>query len=259
VRQWLSDVFPNPEFGAVICVIDNLELLQTSEAAVALLEQLRDLLFTVPGIRCVLCGAAGITWSLAASMRLEGVLHNPQEIGGLTRALAAQILESRRRAFVVNEASYLPLMAADFEQLYEVLNRNLRAVLSSSDNFCMWVSDQPERPETDDQKHKAFADWFGEQCKEVYKGAEQSLTKRGWEVFDKAIEIGGTFAPNDYAKFGCNSTQALRPWVKNLEDVQLVKSWKDDKDQRRKSIVVTPRGRLAAHYRNVLRKTPGVR
>jgi hypothetical protein len=260
VLQWLSEVFPNNEFGAVICVIDNLELLQTSETARALLEQLRDPLFTVPGIRCVLCGATGITWSLASSMRLEGVLHNPLEILGLTSALAVQILESRSRAFVVNEqAAYLPITAADFEQLYEVLDRNLRAVLSYSDNFCMWASDQSERPETNEHKREAFGAWFTQQCTDVYRGAEQSLTKRGWEVFDKAIELGGVFAPNDYAKFGCNSMQALRPWVQNLEDVQLVKSWKDDKDQRRKSIVVTPRGRLAAHYRKALRTKPKTR
>ena len=63
VTQWLNDVFPTPEFGGVVCVIDNLELLQTSEMASALLEQLRDPLFTMNGLRCVLCGAAGITWS----------------------------------------------------------------------------------------------------------------------------------------------------------------------------------------------------
>ena len=255
VTQWLKDVFPTPEFGAVVCVIDNLELLQTSETARALLEQLRDPLFTIHGLRCVLCGASGITWSLASSMRLEGVLHNPLEIAGLTSALAPQILQSRRLAFTVNEApAYLPLNAADFEQMYEVLNRNLRAVLSHSDDFCLWVSDQRQRPESGEDKHRAFQLWFIEQCSKIHSAAEQSLTPRSWEVFDKAIELGGAFAPNDYAKFDCNSMSALRPWVKSLEDVQLVKSWKDDKDQRRKSIVVTPRGRLAAHYRK--RPTP---
>ena len=135
-----------------------------------------------------------------------------------------------------------------------MLNQNLRAVLNHADDFCMWVSDQGQQPNSDEDKHNVFEKWFTEQCQKVYKAADQNLTPRGWSVFDKAIELGGTFAPNDYTKFKCNSMTALRPWVKNLEDVQLVKSWKDDKDQRRKSIVVTPRGRLAAYYRKFLSK-----
>lgn len=257
VSQWLRDVFPAPEFGGIVCVIDNLELLQTSETASALLEQLRDPLFTIHGLRFVLCGAAGITWSLASSMRLEGVLHNPLEIGGLTSALAPEILTSRRQAFTSGEdEAYLPLLSSDFEHLYEVLNRNLRAVLSQSDEFCMWLSDQPTRPTTDEEKHQAFETWFKTQCRTVYEAADAVLTPRRWEIFDRAVALGGVFAPNDYPKFGCKSMPALRPILEALEEAQLVASSRDDRDKRRKSIVVTPKGRLAAEYRKTRPKSP---
>jgi len=257
VSQWLRDVFPTPEFGGIVCVIDNLELLQTSETASALLEQLRDPLFTIHGLRFVLCGAAGITWSLASSPRLEGILHNPLEIGGLTSALAPEILTSRRHAFTAGEdEAYLPLLSSDFERLYEVLNRNLRAVLSHSDEFCMWLSDQPAPPTNDEAKHQAFETWFKEQCRKVYKAADAVLTPRRWEIFDRAVALGGVFAPNDFQKFGCNSMPALRPILEALEEAQLLKSSRDDTDKRRKSIVVTPRGRLAAEYRKTHSKQP---
>jgi len=177
------------------------------------------------------------------------------EIGGLTSALAPAILQSRISAFNATESGpYLPLLPTDFEMLYEVLSRNLRAVLSHADEFCVWVSDHSPDPTTNESKHQVFETWFQEQCRKVHDAADGSLTPRRWEIFDRAVELGGVFAPNDYPKFGCKSMPALRPILEALEEAQLVKSSRDDRDKRRKSIVVTPRGRLAAEYRRTLKK-----
>lgn len=252
VFEWLDAVFPSTTNGGVICVIDNLELLQTSNAAKNLLEQLRDSLLTVPGIRCVLCGANGVTWSLASSMRLEGILHRPLEVAGIASAFAPEILESRQKAFSVDGSNgYLPIIPKDFELLYEILNRNLRALLHQVDEYCMWISDNVV-PKSDEEKHVAFEKWLSEQCESISSAAESSLTPRAWEIFDKAIELGGNFSPNEFAKFSCNSAPALRPHVKTLEDVNLLVSFRqDNQDQRRKSIFVTPRGRLVAYHRKL--------
>lgn len=253
VELWLKEVFPSPAFGAVVCVIDNLELLQRSETARKLLEQLRDPILTIPGLRFVLCGATGITWSLASSPRLEGILHSPQEVSGVPTPLAATILESRRKAFAIDEnATFLPVLANDFEKLYEILNKNLRALLHHVDDYCIWVSDRGQ-PQTDEQKHLAFLKWLGEQCRAIFDAANQNVTKRGWEIFDVAVSLGGAFSPNDYGKFGCASAQALRPFVKMLEEANLLQSWREDtQDKRRKSILVTARGLLVAHHRREL-------
>ena len=80
VTQWLESIFPDRATGGVVCVIDNLELLETSEMARRTIEALRDTLFTICGIRWVLCGAHGIIHSVVASPRLVGYLGEPVSI-----------------------------------------------------------------------------------------------------------------------------------------------------------------------------------
>lgn len=48
-------------------MLDNLELLQVAETTRRILEQLRDELFTTPGVRFVLCGANGMINSVVSS------------------------------------------------------------------------------------------------------------------------------------------------------------------------------------------------
>lgn len=251
IHEWLGAVFPTASNGGVICVIDNLELLQTSEAAKSLLEQLRDSLLTVPGLRCVLCGANGITWSLASSMRLEGILHRPLEVVGIQSSLAHEILSSRIAAYSVDEkGGYLPIVTTDFELLYEIQNKNLRALLSQIDDYCMWASDNA-LPQSEEEKRAVFQTWLRDQCENISAAAESSLTPRAWQLFDKVIAEGGNFSPNEFAKYDFNSGPAMRPYVKALEDVNLLISYREDnQDQRRKNILVTPRGRLVAFHRN---------
>jgi len=60
VRAELARCFPGPGAGAVVCIVDNLELLQTAGDARQTLEALRDRVFNLPGTRWVLCGSRGI-------------------------------------------------------------------------------------------------------------------------------------------------------------------------------------------------------
>jgi hypothetical protein len=250
LHEWLDAVFPSSSNGGVVCVIDNLELLQTSEAAKSLLEQLRDSLLTVHDLRCVLCGANGITWTLASSMRLEGILHRPLEVAGIQSSLAHEILRSRIAAYSVEEkGGYLPIFTTDFELLYELQNKNLRALLSQVDDYCMWASNSA-LPQSEEEKRATFQTWLREQCENISAAAESSVTARAWQLFDKVIAEGGSFSPNEFAKFNFNSGPALRPYVKVLEDANLLFSYREDnQDQRRKNILVTPRGRLVAFHR----------
>src|SRR5690606_32625496 len=80
VTRWLRECFPSRQSGGFICVIDNLELLETSQAARSLLESMRDSVLDLPGLRWVLCGARGIMRTAASSQRLEGRLAEPLEL-----------------------------------------------------------------------------------------------------------------------------------------------------------------------------------
>lgn len=244
IFRWLSELFPSPQDGGVICTIDNLELLQTSEVARKLLEQLRDELLTVPGLRWVLCGALGIVLGTASSPRLEGFLHTPIEIKGVDEALANEILSSRIKAFAFDgKQPYLPLLPQDFENLYDILNKNLRSVLGRTDSYCQWVADQ-DLPKDDNQKHALFHEWLTVESENAHRSVISQLRPRAWEVFKHAVALDGVFSPSDYEDFGFNSIPAMRPHVKDLEDSGLLVSTQDEGDKRRKTVQLTPKGWL---------------
>lgn len=251
VLTWLEQVFPTADSGGIICTIDNLELLQSSETARALLEQLRDELFNVPGLRWVLCGALGIVYGVVASPRLEGYLHKPIEVSGIDDQYAPEILTSRISTYALNPDSYyLPLRAEDFARLYDLLKGNLRSVLSYADDYCQHVADGDVEPTTDEDKSSAFAAWLNGQCRDAYEAVRQELRPKALEVFHNAARAGGVFAPSDFEAFGFNSIPAFRPHIRDLEAVGLVVSTQDDGDKRRKTIQVTPKGWLVeAHQK----------
>jgi len=249
VKNILSQVFPDESSGAVICVIDNLELLQTSEAARDLLEALRDELFNVQGLRWVLCGALGIVKGVTSSPRLDGMMFDPIDVRKIPDESVGEIYSSRVRAFSVGDVSYLPLLVEDFSRLYGILYGNIRALLGHTDEFCQFVSENGLRPENEEDKRTAFQNWLAEKCRSAHEAARSTLGPRAWEVFNGAVELNGLFAPSDFEIFGFNSSQAFRPHVKDLEDAGLVVSTKDEGDRRRKTIQVTPKGWLVNHHK----------
>lgn len=252
VKNILSQAFPHEASGGVVCVIDNLELLQTSEAARDLLEALRDELFNVQGLRWVLCGALGIVKGVTSSPRLDGMMFEPIDVKKIPDESVGEILASRIRAFRKEDESYLPLIAEDFSRLYRVLSGNIRALLGHTDEFCQFVSEQGLHPESDLQKRETFQKWLKEKCQSAHDGARAAVGPRAWEVFTDAIVLDGLFSPSDFEHFRFNSTQAFRPHVKDLEDAGLVVSTKDEGDRRRKTIQVTSRGWLVNHYQSAL-------
>ncbi|GFE60624.1 ATP-binding protein [Geobacter sp. AOG2] len=246
VFDCLQEIFPSMESGGVVCVIDNLELLESSKKARAMLEALRDEILTIQGLRWVLCGALGIVLGVASSPRLEGWLHTPIEVESFSDDLVKRVLSSRISAFSSGEGFYLPLLEGDFEDLYEILNRNLRSVLSKADDYCQWAADRP-LPTTTSDKKRYFQEWLKEQSDRAYLAFKSKLRTRAIELFDIAVERGGVFAPSDYEEFGFNSVEAIRPHVKDLEEAGVLVSTQDDGDKRRKTIQVTPLGWLV-HY-----------
>ena len=240
----LEQIFPDAQAGGVICTIDNLELLQSSEAARQQLEQLRDELLNMPGLRWVLCGALGIVYGVVASPRLEGYLHTPIEIGEISDRHAADILRSRLTAFSSGASvPYLPLRPEDFARLYELLRGNLRSVLSYADDYCQWIADRVA-PGDDANKQNMFDEWLLGQAAAAHTAVRQELRPRAQQVFQKAVGVGGVFSPSDYEDFEFNSVQAFRPSIRDLEAVGLLVSTQDDGDKRRKTIQITPKGWL---------------
>lgn len=251
VRDWLRSIFPDGEGGGVVCLIDNLELLQTSAMARSRLEAIRDSLLTMQGLRWVLCGAAGIVRGIASSPRLEGILHAPIEVSEINPELAHQILESRCDAFANTDEPYMPLETEDFASLYTILRGNIRNVLSKCDDFCIWVSDLDPAPKNKETKNQNFKIWLNWESTQALKSVEKQLRPRAWKTFTDAVERNGFFSPSDYEEFGFKSMMAMRPQVKDLESAGLMTSTQDENDNRRKTIQVTPKGWLVAYAKQL--------
>jgi len=248
ITGWRETIYPDQTEGGVICTIDNLELLQTSDAVRALLEQLRDELFNMKGIRWVLCGSLGIIYGVVSSPRLEGFLHKPIELEELGDDLAAEIFASRIDAYRSGtKQPYLPLRLEDFVRLHEVLNGNLRSVLSSADEYCLEMSDDDDMPD-DAAKKLAFETWLSHQAKSANDAVEKEIGRKAMSVFEQSC-AHGVFSPSDHEEFGFKSIPAFRPHIKNLEAAGLLVSTQDEGDKRRKTIQVTAKGWMVKFHR----------
>lgn len=245
VKDWLREAFEGEGAGGVVCVIDNLELLQTSQNAREKIESLRDSLLNVEGLRWVLCGANGIIHGVASSPRMEGRLKKPITIDDLDPSFAPLVFSSRQDSFKVKTSAKLPLDADDFMALFGLLRGNIRSVLSECDEFCQWVAEEVGGPENFESS--LFSMWLEHELEIAYAAVRFELRPAAMRVFKKACELE-VFSPSDCEEFGYDTPMALRPQIKSLETVGVLVSAVEDGDKRRKSIIVTPKGWKVKRY-----------
>lgn len=249
IDEWLNLL--HKKKSGVICVLDNLELVQTSKNAKDQLEFLRDELLTKNGIRWVLCGSSGIILGCASSPRLTGILHNPIEITGLAKGnLAKDIFNSRfefyrqrkKHDFDKEKENYLPINDSGFDLLLSILNGNIRHALYYADEYCLWCADNDLKPEDDIEKRKELLKWLNDYSENLKNAFEISVSPRGRKFFLKACELDRSFSYGEHSMFDFNSTQHMKNYVAELESAELMQSIRTEEDKRRKLIQVTPKG-----------------
>jgi hypothetical protein len=246
VKQWLMEIFQSTDGGGVVCCIDNLELLRTSENARQALESLRDALFTTTGLRWVFCGSSGIVYGLVSTPRLSGVMNAPIDVKDLPSEVAKDVFLSRIRAYSLEETgACMPLDAADFEFLFHILHGNIRDALSQTNDYCLWFyeSQPPGNPS------EVFRSWLNSQARERLDATAKIVKPRAWTLFDAIVASQGECAPGDYEAYRLKTAQAMRAHLVKLEAVGLLQSIRDEDDNRRKTIVVTPMGWLVDYGR----------
>ncbi len=234
--------------GGVICVLDNLEILNTSQAARQKLEALRDDLFAKHGIHWVVCGARGIVRSVATSPRLQGRLLEPLQIRPLRQDSLADLIASRTTEFRLQPESVAPVGVRSLTHIFGILNENLRDALKFSGDFSLWLFEKQQYSADPDALHELFEVWLAE-LSDRYAEALR-VPNRAWQLFDDICEEGGSVSPSDYEAFGFNSPQNMRGHVSRLEAAELVISEIDDTDHRRKTINVMAKGWLMRHQRS---------
>lgn len=245
VTRWLHECFPTRQQGGFIAVIDNLELLETSQNARNLLGEMRDTILDLPGVRWVLCGARGIVRSGASSQRLEGRLAQPMELAPISDEDVALAVDRRTQLYRLSQDAVPPVGPKGFRHIYDILNHNLRNTLKYCEDFSFWLrKNRPSVPDADEY-FRLLEVWLG---LEAEKHADHTrLGKRAWEVFDLLAAKDGSVSPSEFADYGFNSYPAMRTHLQALEDNELVQSTTDQTDQRRKTIVMTARAWLV-HY-----------
>lgn len=249
VERWLAECFPSAAAGGFICLIDNLEILETSSHARQLLEALRDELFTNQGLRWVLCGARGIIRSVASSPRLQGVLADPIDLPPVPDEQIPSVVDRRVVEYSLTDHSYVPVEADGFRHLYDIVNHSLRDTLKYCEDFAVWMRLRDSQPTNSKEKFELLEIWMAELAGS-YSNATSGVTERAWQVFDGVVTHGGSISPSEFADFGFNSQQAMRPYIKALEDSQLVVSAVDESDQRRRTIFITSRGWIVQYHRS---------
>lgn len=256
VRDWLTQLFPNHNWGGVVCVLDNIEILKSAPKARAFLEKIRDPVLSMPGVRWVMCGSWGIIRGIASSSRLAGILHKPIEVKEVPNAL--RILKSRVSVFGVDANCYLPILDRDFLMLCQILDGNIRYTLDNLGEYCLWIAEElDERPESDSAKGRRFRQWINESSREEYKLLEAKLDSFAWMVFDAAVKQSGEFSRSDFEtmiyRYGYEDSleeELLRNGVRQLLEYSLLGCNEDDRDSKRKNHYVTPRGWLVRYARD---------
>lgn len=248
VVTWLRTCFPTSSAGAFICTIDNLELLETSKNARALLEAIRDEVLSLRGLRWVLCGARGITRSVASSPRLQGVLADPLLIDPIEENFMEALITTRLEVYAIDGSAKIPVDARGFAHFYKVGGRSLRNAMKYSEDFSFWASENGVLESDSEVMYQRIESWM-EGVSRDYLEDTSGVGGRAWEVFEKLANMGGSISPSQYEEFGFESNQAMRPHLRALEEANLIESAIDDTDSRRKTISVSSRGWIVNYQR----------
>lgn len=242
-------VFPDPNSGGLVCVLDNLELLEESRKAREAIEVMRDTVLNLPRFIWVICGAKGIVRSVASSSRLQGVLADPYHVRPLDISQLDGLVVARIREYSTRPDSSAPVGEEGFKHLFRITRSNLRNTFKFCSDFSEWLADQEKFHINHEEKFGLLEAWLAEKADE-YGDDIKGITPRTWQVFDGIVALGGSISPSQFVDFGFEKQQAMRPHVKRLEDANLVDSVIDEEDSRRKTITVTSLGWLINYSRS---------
>ncbi|MFL7903600.1 hypothetical protein ACJ41P_20865 [Azospirillum argentinense] len=248
LREMLSAIFPNARAGGFVCVLDNLELLDTSAKARATLEELRDGVLSFPGVKWVLCGARGILRSVVSTPRLQGKLTDPLELNALGPEAITEVIRARLELYKMRANAYTPIEADGFRHIYRIGNHNLRIALKYCEDFVFWCMLNDNRPESAEDKFGLLDAWFAHVAEEALTST-MDVTPRAWKLFDEIAERPEGCSPGDFEDFGFNSGPAMQPHLRTLEQARLIDSTTADTDRRRKTINLTTRGWIVRYHR----------
>lgn len=243
--------------GAIVCVLDNLEVLESAGEARRVLDELRDRIFNIDGVRWVLCGSRGIV-SRARTQRLHGAIRSALKIHPLDEASAVTAVQRRIHHFGGSK-SVPPVTPAGFELIYRVLRSNLRDAMVYAQEFADWLAEnyldhQLPLP-TALERDQLVNNWLIEKASQAHAEAT-GVQQRVWQFFDDFCGAGGRAGSSAFEEFDFNKQQQFTGSVSSLIDVNLMVREVDPENGAMTINSVTALGWLVHAYRTKGVPTP---
>lgn len=250
VRTLLEKSFPKGS-GGIVCILDNLEILQSAGRARTALDELRDRVFNIPQIRWVLCGSRGIV-SRARTERLSGMMQTPLIVQPIDDASAVEAIKRRIDHFGLLGA-VPPVTPEGFDFIYQTLNKNLREALTKSHDFSHWLDDRSDEEDWDDypeedERTALLNGWIMELAEHALQDAKD-IRKRDWQFFDALCAAGGRAGSAEFEDFMFNTQQQMTSAVTLLAEANLISRETDPENATRTINSVTPTGWLVTFFR----------
>lgn len=245
---WVGDCFPSAATGAFVCVLDNLELLETSVDAKRFLEALRDPLLRKRGLRWVLCGARGVISGAAGSPRLDGVLGEPLQLPHVEPDDAAEILQKRIEIYRLTDEYFMPVDPEGFAIVYAMLNHNLRDSFKLCQDFVVDFTVSGQAPHYQDDQVDRLKFWLQGVGVKHLRSADK-VTSSDWGTFKRMADRRKLCGLDEWQTFGAEDLEGFTAQVKSLKRANLVDEVDDQADDGRTLIRVTTRGWLVYHAR----------
>ncbi|MFE5676704.1 hypothetical protein ACFQ7B_14910 [Streptomyces erythrochromogenes] len=224
VHAWIKECFDPPGCGYFVCVLDNLELLVSSDAARQVLEEIRDTILAEPGLRWIICGARGVVRTAVASPRLQGRLCRPIKVEPLSKDDAIRALEARIEEFSLGGSP--PVGPVGFQYLYEVLRCNLRDTLQACEDFSFWLHDEGIIGGGERDHLELLQSWLAQVSDEY--STREGVSAASWRLLDDMAENGGACQFDDFDLFGFGDRGEMRRRAKELEENNLTQISPDD-------------------------------
>lgn len=247
IEEWLEEL--DAANGAVVCIIDNLELVGLSSAAIAeKIEQLRDVLLTKKGLIWILCGANGSVSGMA-STRINAYLKKPALVLTQLRCITDIV---KRRIDYFGKVAYFPLSDDDLSILDKLMNHVLRECLGYIGNYCEWVFESGKNPLTEDDKKLCFSEWLDFMSEDTRNSIAAVDGTKSWGVLQKGFEKA-KFTSKDYLDFEYSQQTNFATDLGKLDELGLVARGKSLEDGRVIEYSLTPKARLAV-YKEISRQ-----
>lgn len=246
IESWLEEL--DSANGAVVCIIDNLELVGTASTQVAAkLEELRDTLLTKRGIIWILCGANGSVQGMA-STRINAHLKKPAiKIGPVSNI--KEVVSTRINYF--GKGAYFPLSNADLSVLDKLMSHILRECIGYIGNYCDWVYSNDHHPITEDEKKECFKLWLDEMNREVIESYPDLKNIKAWSILKKAFHME-CFTLSQHNDFWYSASTNFSTDANMLVGYGLLTRSKSDIEGSNIQFALTPKARLAMYKEVVL-------